>query len=371
MAGVRRRPAVASRGQRGAVPPPPAGRRAGLQVRVLGLRRAARPARPARVVQRRRRHLLLGRATPGTRGLRAQFAQVDALWLSRRVSPRAAGRRGAPLPGGRAVPRPQAMLAAHPPTVLPAYRTPIRRPAADVVSRAFLRALVAVMVVLGVLTPGVLDVDWVREVRTTALHVLVSTSVAAVVWWVADRLVRRLRRTAGRHGAAGRRRGRRVGARPVPGLGVAGRAARAADAWCSCRTWPTARCASCPTPPRPAAPAERGSGRQASSARRRRHWRATSSTSPRVRRRSACRRRSSSPISSSRPSSAVSCAARRTSPRRTCRRSRGTRPASCRSGARAGSAAAAPGRARRRPGSARTARASATPRPRSGAGCGW
>lgn len=69
-----------------------------------------------------------GRITPGTRGIRAENATIDALWLSRRVTDRLVERVVKNYPHTRIYRSRRAMLLAHPPTVLPGYhrRQPLR-----------------------------------------------------------------------------------------------------------------------------------------------------------------------------------------------------------------------------------------------------
>ncbi|WP_340289789.1 hypothetical protein [Aquipuribacter hungaricus] len=67
-----------------------------------------------------------GQLVPAERGFRAQHAQIEALWLSPRIP---TGRRAAvarAYPAAALYTSKAAMLAEHPPTVLPSYRLPAR-----------------------------------------------------------------------------------------------------------------------------------------------------------------------------------------------------------------------------------------------------
>ncbi len=95
-----------------------------------------------------------GRVTPGTRGVRAQFARIDAVWLSRRVPASLVASVAARYPGV-AVYRDRAlMLAEHPPTMLPSYvpDRPLRRTQARL-GNWLVGAFVTEAVILG-LIPG-------------------------------------------------------------------------------------------------------------------------------------------------------------------------------------------------------------------------
>lgn len=136
-----------------------------------------------------------GRATPGTRGLRAQFARLDAIWLSRRVRGDLRAQVRARYPGVPLFDDRAAMLAAHPLTVLPAYRLPDRRPLRLLAARLFVHAVFAMMLVLGVLPRHVLVATWVSEVHDEAVRVLVYSALAAIARWGYDRWVQGLTRT--------------------------------------------------------------------------------------------------------------------------------------------------------------------------------
>lgn len=95
-----------------------------------------------------------GRVTPGTRGVRAQFARISALWLSRRV-PAALVQSVAARYPGIAIYRDRAqMLVEHPVTPLPSYvpDPPFRRTQVRA-STWLIGAFVAEAVILG-LVPG-------------------------------------------------------------------------------------------------------------------------------------------------------------------------------------------------------------------------
>jgi hypothetical protein len=63
-----------------------------------------------------------GRVTPGTRGVRAEYARIDALWLSRRVTGHLRDRVAAQYPGVPIYEDRAAMLGEHPLTQMPSYR---------------------------------------------------------------------------------------------------------------------------------------------------------------------------------------------------------------------------------------------------------
>jgi hypothetical protein len=67
-----------------------------------------------------------GRVTPGTRGVRSQFASIEALWLSRRVPNELVDSVAARYPGVAIYRDRTRMLAEHPVTALPSY-VPDRR----------------------------------------------------------------------------------------------------------------------------------------------------------------------------------------------------------------------------------------------------
>jgi hypothetical protein len=62
-----------------------------------------------------------GRVVPGTRGLRAQHARIEAIWLSARVSPRLARRLRQRYPSATFYRSRRLMLRRHPPTRLETY----------------------------------------------------------------------------------------------------------------------------------------------------------------------------------------------------------------------------------------------------------
>jgi len=65
-----------------------------------------------------------GRVVPGTRGLRAQHARIEAIWLSSRVSPRLARRLRQRYPSATFYRSRRLMLRRHPPTRLESYDPP-------------------------------------------------------------------------------------------------------------------------------------------------------------------------------------------------------------------------------------------------------
>ena len=65
-----------------------------------------------------------GKVVPGTRGLRAQHARIEAIWLSSRVSPRLARRLRQRYPSATFYRSRRLMLRRHPPTRLESYDPP-------------------------------------------------------------------------------------------------------------------------------------------------------------------------------------------------------------------------------------------------------
>ncbi|WP_375491314.1 hypothetical protein [uncultured Jatrophihabitans sp.] len=99
-----------------------------------------------------------GRVTPGTRGIRAQFSRIEAVWLSRRV-PTALVRSVAARYPSVAIYRDRArMLAEHPITELPSYvpDRPLRRSQARL-GEALVGVFVIEALVLGLLPGRVYD----------------------------------------------------------------------------------------------------------------------------------------------------------------------------------------------------------------------
>ncbi len=124
-----------------------------------------------------------GRATPGTRGLRAQFARIEALWLSRRVPAGLRLRVADAYPGVPIFDDRDAMLATYPPTVLPSYRLPGRPRATVRLARGLVLAMIAATLLLGVLPRDVLTVGWVAAARDEVLRMVVYTVLYGVAMW--------------------------------------------------------------------------------------------------------------------------------------------------------------------------------------------
>lgn len=136
-----------------------------------------------------------GRATPGTRGLRAQWARIEAVWLSHRVQPDLRSAVATAYPGVPIYDDRAAMLAAHPITVLPSYRLPARPRWQTRIAGWLARALLLTVLVLGVLPRTALEVTWVAVLRGEVLRVLAFTALAAVVMWGFERRVQRRMRS--------------------------------------------------------------------------------------------------------------------------------------------------------------------------------
>lgn len=128
-----------------------------------------------------------GRVTPGTRGLRAQHARLDALWLSPRVSPRLAGRVAERYPHTAIYRDQERMLAEHPLTVLPSYRALDKRSWKITAIRAFIQTFLLAVVVVGLLPHSAFRVDWVHALRTQFLQVLGYSVLTTTVQWFVNR----------------------------------------------------------------------------------------------------------------------------------------------------------------------------------------
>jgi hypothetical protein len=112
--------------------------------------------------------LLRIRHRAGTQGVRAEHARIDAIWLRANVPYWMRRRVASRYPSARLYTERTAMLAEHPPTVLPCYAP---MPRARIVPRAG-----AVALATGLLTLGVLPGDWLYG--SAALH---GTWLAATV----------------------------------------------------------------------------------------------------------------------------------------------------------------------------------------------
>ncbi|WP_375480151.1 hypothetical protein [uncultured Jatrophihabitans sp.] len=135
-----------------------------------------------------------GRVTPGTRGLRAQLARIDAIWLSGRVRPGLAAQVAARYPHA-AVYRDRAlMLAEHPLTVLPSYRLPDKRPARQVAARAVSWVLLSAMLLAGLPPRSAFRGGWLAQLHTQAAQVAAYLIVVAAVSYFVSRRTGALRR---------------------------------------------------------------------------------------------------------------------------------------------------------------------------------
>jgi hypothetical protein len=93
-----------------------------------------------------------GRVVAGTRGVRCEFARVDALWLSAKIPKWVRARIAARYPSARIYAAREAMLAEHPVSALPCYEPPAHPP---VLARLGVASAAA-----GVLTLGLLPQAW-------------------------------------------------------------------------------------------------------------------------------------------------------------------------------------------------------------------
>lgn len=127
-----------------------------------------------------------GRVTPGTRGLRSQYARVDAIWLSPRVASDLVALVGARYPHADLFRDRAAMLEAHPLTVLPSYRLPDRRPARLLTARLVLQALMTACLLVGLLPRADLRTWWLSQLHTQLTQMLAYCVIVAMVRLVAD-----------------------------------------------------------------------------------------------------------------------------------------------------------------------------------------
>lgn len=128
-----------------------------------------------------------GRVTPGTRGLRAQHARIDALWLSPRVDDELVALVAARHPHTRIFRDRAAMIAEYPLTVLPSYRLPDRRPWRLVAARLLFQTVFGASVLVGLLSRTSFDERWLPPLRTQLAQILIYLVLAACVRFVLDR----------------------------------------------------------------------------------------------------------------------------------------------------------------------------------------
>lgn len=95
-----------------------------------------------------------GRVTPGTRGIRARYARVEAVWLSPRVSTQLLEKVATRYPGAVLYRDRASMLAQHPLTAMPCY-VPDRAIPQITVPRKIVQLLGVAVVLLGVISAGV------------------------------------------------------------------------------------------------------------------------------------------------------------------------------------------------------------------------
>jgi hypothetical protein len=97
-----------------------------------------------------------GKVIAGTRGIRAEHARVEALWMSAIVPPELAGSVAASYPTATVYPEKDVMLAEHPPSALDCYEIDEPVPAARM-SRALLLAIATAVVI------GSLPASWIWQ----------------------------------------------------------------------------------------------------------------------------------------------------------------------------------------------------------------
>ncbi len=95
-----------------------------------------------------------GRIIAGTRGIRAEHARIEALWMSPKVPPNLAAQVVSRYPAASTYERRSTMFAAHPPTNLGCYES------AATHGRAFMRIGLQVAVTIA-LVVGALSPDWI------------------------------------------------------------------------------------------------------------------------------------------------------------------------------------------------------------------
>ena len=120
-----------------------------------------------------------GRVTPGTRGVRAQFSRIDAVWLSRRVPTALVQSVAARYPGVEIYRDRARMLAEHPPTVLASYvpDRPMRRTQARL-STWLVGAFVTEALILGLIPGATYDAH--PALRNTLAQVQLLLACAAL-----------------------------------------------------------------------------------------------------------------------------------------------------------------------------------------------
>lgn len=117
-----------------------------------------------------------GRVVAGTQGVRAQYARIDALWLSPAVPKWISSRIALRYPNARIYRDRAAMLADHPLSQLPCYELPARP---SLLGRTGLGAVAAALLVLGLL-PWRLIAGPVFVAWTAALGWLAVAMIAVV-----------------------------------------------------------------------------------------------------------------------------------------------------------------------------------------------
>ncbi len=114
-----------------------------------------------------------GRVVAGTQGVRAEYARIDALWLSPAVPKWVSMRIAMRYPSARIYRERDAMLAEHPLSQLPCYELP-KRP--SVVARVAIAAFAIAVLALGLLPWRLIDgavfVAWAGALGWIALAVL-------------------------------------------------------------------------------------------------------------------------------------------------------------------------------------------------------
>ncbi len=124
-----------------------------------------------------------GRVTPGTRGLRARFARIEAIWLSRRVSRELVERVAERYPQAPIYRDRARLLAEHPLTAMPSYvADPRFRLTRSQVARRLIQAILVASILLGLLPAGIYHAHpFMQSLLVQVRLMLVYAGVGAVI----------------------------------------------------------------------------------------------------------------------------------------------------------------------------------------------
>lgn len=130
-----------------------------------------------------------GRITPGTRGIRAQYARIEAIWLSHRVPVALVKAVSASYPSASIYRDHEVMLAKHPLTAMPSY-VPDRRfnPTPARIVPKLVQLLVVAMLLFGLLPGGLYHAHpMLHHVIGEFQLILTYAGLSGVVQYVATR----------------------------------------------------------------------------------------------------------------------------------------------------------------------------------------